>query len=106
MYLGNLEENFATLITHLASKNNDANAATATLPLDTLNAKDFLKKELNIECNLEPEITTEDKEEEEESFKTGKQFYKRFWELIEKGAIELVAMKGGATTKGATKDQE
>lgn len=38
--------------------------------------------------------------------KSGKQFYKRFWELIEKGAIELVAMKGGATNKGTTKDQE
>jgi hypothetical protein len=41
MYLGELEEYFATLITYIATEKGKSNPTLATIPLDELNTKEF-----------------------------------------------------------------
>lgn len=53
MYLSELEEYFATLITYIASQKGDNNAAISSIPLDKLNEKDFNKREMQIQVPYE-----------------------------------------------------
>ncbi len=53
IYLAELEEYFASLITFMAVQKGDQNAAISTVPLEVLNEKDFNKKELYIEAPYE-----------------------------------------------------
>lgn len=46
MYLAELEEYFATLITYIATQRGDNNAAISSIPLEQLNEKMFDKREI------------------------------------------------------------
>jgi hypothetical protein len=45
-YLAELEEYISSLITYVAFKKDDPNAAISSVPLDKLNQKEFNKKEI------------------------------------------------------------
>ena len=50
LYLAELEEYFASLLTYLAVQKGDQHAAISSVPLEVLNEKNFDKKELYIEA--------------------------------------------------------
>ncbi len=50
LYLAELEEYFSTLITYTSSQRGDANPAISSVPLETLNDKEFNKKEVPLEA--------------------------------------------------------
>ena len=43
---------------------------------------------------------------DDDDVRTGKVFYNHFWDLMKKGAVDLVPIKGGVPNKGPTKEQE
>lgn len=49
LYLAELEEYFASLITYTAVQNGDQHAAISSVPLEVLTEKNFDKKELHID---------------------------------------------------------
>jgi len=53
LYLAELEEYFATLISYTASQRGEPNPAISSVPLDTLIEKEFNRKELMIEAPFE-----------------------------------------------------
>ena len=55
MYLAELEEFISSLITYLAFKRDDPNAAISSVPLERLTQKDFLKKEIWIDAPIDTE---------------------------------------------------
>lgn len=48
-YLAEVEEYISSLVTYMAFKRDDPNAATSAIPLSSLNRKNFAEKELEIE---------------------------------------------------------
>jgi len=58
MYLAELEEYISSLITYVAFKRDDPNAAISSVPLDKLNQKEFNKKEMFIDAPIDTERDT------------------------------------------------
>lgn len=79
VYLAELEEYIAQLITYLAHKNKDDNAAFASVPLDVLEIKDFDKKLLSIKAPIasdKVDASTEDGDDD--CITDAKDLYKKF----------------------------
>lgn len=55
MYLAELEEYISSLITYVAFKRDDPNAAISSVPLEKLNQKDFNKREIWIDAPIDTE---------------------------------------------------
>ena len=47
-YLAEVEEYISSLVTYMAFKRDDPNAATSAIPLSSLNRKNFAEKELEV----------------------------------------------------------
>ncbi len=58
MYLAELEEYISSLITYVAFKRDDPNAAISSVPLEKLNQKEFNKKEIQIDAPIDTERDT------------------------------------------------
>lgn len=67
LYLAEVEEYISSLITYVAHKKGDPNAAISSVPLGVLNYKDFTKREMTIDApNIDTTvIKTADGEEED-----------------------------------------
>jgi hypothetical protein len=59
MYLSELEEYFATLITYIATQRGDNNAAISSIPLDMLHDKQFDKRQIEITAPYEANTTND-----------------------------------------------
>lgn len=55
LYLAELEEYISSLITFVAFKRDDPNAAISSVPLDKLNQKEFNKREVYIDAPIDTE---------------------------------------------------
>ena len=58
-YLSELEEYISNLITILAYKRGDPNAAISSVPLERLTNKEFASKDLAIDAPIDHEIQTD-----------------------------------------------
>ena len=66
-YLAELEEYIANLIQHQAHKRGDPNASTSSVPFTSLNCKDWLSRDMNIDPAFDVVAHTADQDEEEEA---------------------------------------
>lgn len=92
MYLAELEEYFATLITYIATQRGDNNAAISSIPLEQLNEKMFDKREIQIQVPYEANTTNDEEEGETET----KKLYNKFVDLMHKDEIQILFQKPGA----------
>jgi len=65
LYLAEVEEYISSLITYVAHKKGDPNAAISSVPLAVLNYKDFTKREMTIDAPFDTTVKTADGEEED-----------------------------------------
>lgn len=99
-YLSELEEYISNLITILAYKREDPNAAISSVPLEKLNQKEFAKKEIQIDAPIDHEIQTEAMTQlgdehahlgdEHYNIINSNDLYTRFNEFREKGLIKFI----------------
>jgi hypothetical protein len=86
LYLAELEEYFATLISYVASQRGEPNPAISSVPLDTLIEKEFNRKELMIEAPFEAyqknadgdQTTVGGETDEKEDIVDPRQLYQKF----------------------------
>jgi hypothetical protein len=92
--LSELEEYFATLIAYQATQRGDANPAISSVPLETLNDKDFNKKMLAIQAPTEA-TEKQDRDgtstiaETDEDVTDPRQLYQKFNNLMQQNKIEI-----------------
>jgi len=90
-YLAELEEYIGSLITYVAFKRDEPNAAISTIPLEHLKQKDFNKKEMAIEVPVTYEINQDHAlPGETEEIISSKQLYKQFMRLVDGKNINFV----------------
>lgn len=87
VYLAELEEYISNLITMMAYKKDDPNAAISSVPLESLKKKEFDKKDLMIDAPYETEkqLTQEGDEPlnmDDEDIIDPKALYKNFVDLV------------------------
>ena len=58
-YLAEVEEYISSLVTYMAFKRDDPNAATSAIPLASLNRKNFAEKELEVSPQLQQLLTAQ-----------------------------------------------
>ena len=89
-YLAEVEEYISSLITFVAFKRDDPNAAISSVPLEKLNQKEFNKKEIQIDAPID---TERDKDlmgarteigDDEEFIVDSKQLYQKFLDMVGK----------------------
>lgn len=96
MYLAELEEYISSLITYVAFKRDDPNAAISSVPLEKLNQKEFNKKEIQIDAPIDTERDTStvaaktDLGEEDDIIVDSKQLYMKFLDMVGKKQINIV----------------
>lgn len=113
-YLAELEEYISALITYVAYKRDDPNAAISSVPLEKLSTKEFNKREIAIDAPVDTErdaasmlagAKTEVGGDEEDMIVDSKQLYMKFLDMVGKKQINIVhqsqAKKTGAG-QGAT----
>ena len=97
-YLSELEEYISSLITLLAYKKDDPNAAISSIPLEQLNQKDFHRKEMAIDAPIDTEkcnaglsdAATEDAQTYDEAIIDSKALYKNFIDLVSTQKINII----------------
>lgn len=95
-YLAELEEYISSLITFVAVKRDDPNAAISSVPLERLNYKEFNKKEITIDAPIDTErdttigARTEVGDNDEEVIVDSKQLYMKFLDMVGKKQINIV----------------
>lgn len=99
-YLAELEEYISSLITYVAFKREDPNAAISSVPLEKLNQKEFNKKEIQIDAPIDTERTQSmmgartdvggEGGGEDEFYVSSKQLYMRFMEMVDKKQIDII----------------
>jgi len=97
-YLAELEEYISSLITFVAFKRDDPNAAISSVPLEKLNQKEFNKKEIQIDAPIDTErgdasimgARTDAGGEEEDMIVDSKQLYMKFMDMVGKKQINIV----------------
>ena len=93
-YLAELEEYISSLITYVAFKKDDPNAAISSVPLDKLNQKEFHKKEIQIDAPIDTErdvsMAKTDIGEDEDVIIDSKQLYMKFLDMVGKKQINIV----------------
>lgn len=101
------------MITYVAYKRDDPNAAISSVPLEKLPQKDFNKKEIAIDAPVDTErdislmaARTDVGGDEEDMIMDSKQLYMKFLDMVGKKQINIVhqsqAKKGGAITSSNT----
>ena len=65
LYLAEVEEYISSLITYIAHKKGDPNAAISSVPLSVLNYKNFTKEEMKIDAPFDTTVKTSNGEEED-----------------------------------------
>ena len=91
MYLAELEEYIASLITYTAHKMGDPNASTSTVPFNKLNNKDWLARDMAIDPAYDISVLTaayEDGTEEDDTTVDVKVLYDRFQDKVSKNLIQ------------------
>ena len=113
-YLAELEEYISALITFVAYKRDDPNAAISSVPLEKLPQKDFNKKDIAIDAPVDTErdvsmmAARTDVGDEEDMIMDSKQLYMKFLDMVGKKQINIVhqsqakknGVNGGAPTNG------
>lgn len=102
-YLAELEEYISALITYVAYKRDDPNAAISSVPLEKLPQKEFNKREIAIDAPVDTErdvgaasmlAKTEAGSvtgaEEEDMIMDSKQLYMKFLDMVGKKQINIV----------------
>ena len=97
-YLAELEEYISSLITYVAFKRDDPNAAISSVPLEKLNQKEFNKKEIQIDAPIDTErgdasimgARTDAGGEEDDVIVDSKQLYMKFMDMVGKKQINIV----------------
>ena len=96
-YLAELEEYISALITYVAYKRDDPNAAISSVPLEKLPQKDFNKKEIAIDAPVDTErdasmmaAKTDVGAEDEDMIMDSKQLYMKFLDMVGKKQINIV----------------
>ena len=95
-YLAEVEEHISSLITYVAHKKGDPNAAISSVPLNNLNYKEFTKRPIEIDAPQELTVKTADGEEEDCTPDVN-QLYKRFQDKIDKNLISTIKSTGNRT---------
>lgn len=86
LYLAELEEYFASLITYTAVQNGDQHAAISSVPLEVLTEKNFDKKELHIDAPYDTNrIGDTSTVGEDDEITNAKQLYQKFADQWSKG---------------------
>lgn len=92
-YLAELEEYISSLITYVAFKRDDPNAAISSVPLEKLNQKEFNKKEIQIDAPIDTERgdpsimgarTDAGGDLEDDVIVDSKQLYMKFMDMVGK----------------------
>ena len=97
-YLAELEEYISALITYVAYKRDDPNAAISSVPLEKLPQKDFNKKEIAIDAPVDTErdasmlagAKTDIGAEDDDMIVDSKQLYMKFLDMVGKKQINIV----------------
>lgn len=97
-YLAELEEYISSLITYVAFKRDDPNAAISSVPLEKLNQKEFNKKEIQIDPPIDTDrgdpsmmgARTDAGGEDEDMIVDSKQLYMKFMDMVDKRQINIV----------------
>ena len=103
MYLAELEEYFATLITYIATQRGDNNAAISSIPLEQLNEKMFDKRQIEIQPPYEANGTTNDEDEGETETQ---KLYNKFMEQMNQGEVQILYQKPGTTKEQIKENAE
>ena len=108
-YLAELEEYISALITFVAYKRDDPNAAISSVPLEKLPNKDFNKREIAIDAPVDTERDVSmmgartDVGDDEDMIMDSKQLYMRFLDMVGKKQINIVhqsqAKKSNSTSQ-------
>lgn len=111
-YLAELEEYISALITFVAYKRDDPNAAISSVPLEKLPQKDFNKKEIAIDAPVDTERDVSmlgartDVGDDEDMIMDSKQLYMKFLDMVGKKQINIVhqsqAKKGAAQSNNGS----
>jgi len=92
-HLAELEEYISSLITYVAFKRDDPNAAISSVPLEKLNQKEFNKKEIQIDAPIDTERgdpsimgakTDAGGDMEDDVIVDSKQLYMKFMDMVGK----------------------
>jgi len=95
-YLAELEEYISALITFVAYKRDDPNAAISSVPLEKLPNKDFNKREIAIDAPVDTERDISmmgartDVGDDEDMIMDSKQLYMKFLDMVGKKQINIV----------------
>jgi hypothetical protein len=98
-YLAELEEYISALITYVAYKRDDPNAAISSVPLEKLPTKEFNKREIFIDAPVDTERDAAasmlagaktDVGEDEDMIVDSKQLYMKFLDMVGKKQINIV----------------
>ena len=88
LYLAELEEYISLFITYMAYKQENPDAAIASLSLDRMVVKEFDKNQLQIDApmpnDINDRLVNEDLETEDEPITEPKQLYKKFEDMWNK----------------------
>lgn len=96
MFLAELEEYISSLITYVAFKRDDPNAAISSVPLEKLNQKEFNKKEVQIDAPIDTERDVSfanartELGDEDDMIVDSKQLYMKFLDMVGKKQINIV----------------
>ena len=95
-YLAELEEYISSLITFVAYKRDDPNAAVSSVPLEKLIQKDFNKREIAIDAPVDTErdasmmAARTDAGDDDDGIVDSKQLYMKFMDMVGKKQINIV----------------
>ena len=96
-YLAEVEEYISSLITYVAVKRDDPNAAISSVPLEKLNNKEFNKKEWAIDAPVDTERDISslgggktEIGEDDDVIVGSKQLYQKFLDMVGRKQINIV----------------
>ena len=96
-YLAEAEEYISAMITFVAYKRDDPNAAISSVPLEKLPQKEFNKREIAIDAPVDTErdvsmmgAKTDVGDGEEDMIVDSKQLYMKFLDMVGKKQINIV----------------
>ena len=107
-FLAELEEYISALITFVAYKRDDPNAAISSVPLEKLPYKDFNRRELAIDApyKIEKDVSMTaahtDVGDDEEYIGNSKQLYMNFLDMVGKKQINILHQSQKKNANGAS----
>lgn len=101
LYLAELEEYVSLLITYLAYKQENPDAAISSLSLERMVQKDFERGPANIEAPSSNDVNlNEDAETEEDVITNGRDLYKKFEDLVSRDHISIGSHNNSVSKAG------